>query len=262
MMKKSWTAFLGVTLLLWLLAHAVALFSHEFSHSFVASLLGWKRNPLALNWGPPSPLNLLLQVDIDENVDYTPIFAQGHRLQAGIIALAGMGLGNALISLAAGLSLFAIAKRADRTILGMFAYWLVVMSIGNLISYVPLRVFTWHADMHTVEEGFGWTPGVLFIVLGVPILLSVLWFLLRFEPIALEALFPASVVRREVFVVLTSVSLFGWFSLSGLSGHGDLSHKLSVCFISVLLPLSIMTGLVLTRRGAISFTIRAVALPK
>jgi hypothetical protein len=126
--------------------------------SFVCRIgLGWKNNPLALNWGSSSPMNLLMQVDIDENVNYEPIFSQGHPYQAGIISLAGMGLGNAVISLNTGLWLFSFARKRGLTALGLFAYWLTVMSLGNLISYVPMRVFTWHADMRTVAIGLGWT---------------------------------------------------------------------------------------------------------
>jgi hypothetical protein len=233
---------------LWLLAHAVALICHEFSHSFIASILGWKRNPLALNWGSSSPMNLLMQIDIDENVNYEPIFAQGHPYQAGIISLAGMGLGNAVISLASGLGLFAFAKKSSRIVLGCFAYWLIVMSLGNLISYVPLRVFTWHADMYTVEKGFGWTPSQLLLLLGIPIAVGVLWFLLRFEPYALSVLFPGSMARRSILVAITSLSFFGWFSLSGMSGHGELSHRISLAFVSVLGPVSILIGLALARK--------------
>ncbi len=247
-MGKSWASFFGLTVLLWLLAHSFALFCHEFSHSFVATGLGWKSNPLALKWGSCSPMNLLMQMDIDENVNYGPIFSHGHGYQAGIISLAGMGLGNAVISLGSGLWLFAFAKKRGQVVLGCFAYWLTVMSLGNLISYVPMRVFTWHADMHTVAIGFGWTQRQLLLLLGTPIAVGVLWFLLRFEPYALGVLFPESLARRSVLVILTSLSFFECFSLSGISGHGELSHKISLAFVSVLGPASILIGIALTRR--------------
>jgi hypothetical protein len=248
-MRKRWSVFIGVTILLWLLAHSVAFFCHEFSHSFVAYALGWKKNPLALNWGSPSALNLLLHVDVDENVDYGPIFLSGHPYQAGFIALAGLGLGNAVISLSIGLGLFAFARNRSRIVLESFGYWLVVMSIGNLISYVPLRVFTSHADMHTAAVGFGWTPEQLLVYLGVPILLGALWFFLHFQPRALRSMFPESPAHRSALVVLTSVSFFGWFAMGGFSGYGDLSHKISLAFMLGLTPLSIWLGLFLARRS-------------
>jgi hypothetical protein len=190
-----------------------------------------------------------MQMDIDENVNYEPIFSHGHGYQASIIALAGMGLGNAVVSLGSGLWLFAFAKKRGQIVLGCFAYWLTVMSLGNLISYVPMRVFSWHADMHTVAIGFGWTQRELLLLLGVPIAVGMLWFLLRFEPYALGVLFPGSLARRSFLVILTSISFFGWFSLSGMSGHGKLSYKISLAFVSLLGPASILIGFALTRRS-------------
>ena len=247
-MRQSWTRFILMTILFWLLAHSVAFFCHEFSHSLVASALGWKKNPAALHWGPLSPMNLLLQVDIDENVDYPPIFAGGHFLQAGLIALAGIGLGNAILSLSLGLGIFAFALQRARITLANFGYWLTLMSIGNLMSYVPLRVFTTHADMHTVAIGFGWTPTQLLLYLGIPTLLGILWFFLRFQPRALLSLFPTSRARRAALIVLTSLTFSGWFALGGLWGYGDLSHKLSLAFMLGSLPLSLLSGFLLTRQ--------------
>jgi hypothetical protein len=251
-MKQRWTIFVLMTVVLWLLAHSVALFCHEFSHSFVASAFGWKHNPIALNWGSPSLMNLLCQVDIDENVNYQPIFLNGHPHQAAVIALAGMGLGNAIISLSIGLGVFAVTRKRSQTVLGCFAYWLTLMSIGNLVSYVPLRVFTSHADMHTVAIGFGWTPRQLLAFLGIPILAGVLWFFFRFQPRALVSLFPDSPARRSTLIILSSVTFFGWFAMAGMSGYGDLSRKLSIAFIVGLMPLSIFLALVLTRRQRIT----------
>lgn len=203
---------------------------------------------MALNWGSPSPMNLLFQIDIDENVDYQPILLNGSLRQAGIIALAGIVLGNALVSLSVGLGVFAFARERSHIVLSNFAYWLTVMSIGNLVSYVPLRVFTSHADMHTVATGFGWTPEQLLAYLGIPILGAVLWFFLFFQPHALLSLFPESSARRSVLIILSSATFFGWFALSGLSGYGDFSHKISLVFMLGLMPLSTLSGLVLTRR--------------
>jgi hypothetical protein len=247
-MARRWAIFLMITVVMWLLAHSVAFFSHEFSHSFTAVALGWKDNPLALNWGPLSPMNLLLHIDIDENVDYRPIFGGGHAFDAGLIALAGVVLGNAVISLGTGLGTFMFAEKRGRIALGCFAYWLVVMSIGNLLSYVPLRVFASHADMHIVALGFGWTPEQVLIFTGIPFFIAALWFFLRFQPRALSSLFPESTARCFFLVILTALTVFGWFSLGGMFGYGEPSHKLSLAFLFGLTPISMILGLILTRK--------------
>lgn len=248
-MAKRWTTFLLMTVLIWLLAHAVGLFSHEFAHTFTAKALGWKSNPFDLDWGTASPMNLLLQQEIDENVDYQPVFASGHGIDAGVIALAGSALGNLVVSLGIGLAVSAVARRRRLTALGCFGYWLITMSVGNLLSYVPLRVFTSHADMHTTEVGFGWTPMQLLLFVGIPYLVAFLWYLLSFQPRALAWLFPDSVRHRYVMVFLTSITLFGFFSLGGFFGYGETSRQLSLAFMLILGPLSLVLGVLLTRRS-------------
>ena len=59
--------------LFWLLAviqiwfaHAIGFFIHEYVHSFTAWLVGYKANPLAINYGHLSLENILRQADIDE----------------------------------------------------------------------------------------------------------------------------------------------------------------------------------------------------
>jgi hypothetical protein len=248
-MHHRWITFFATTVLLWLLAHSVAFFSHEFAHTFTAHFLGWKMDPFDLHWGSPTPMNLVLHQDIDENVDYQPMFDGGHAIHAGIIALAGSALGNLGVSLCLGLAFLAIARQRTSVVLGCFAYWLVAMSIGNLVSYVPLRVFASHADMHTVEAGFGWTPMQVLLFVGIPYLVALLWFYVRFQPTTLAWLFPGDPSRRYAMLLLTAVTVFGFFCLGGIAGYGDTAHQLSVAFMVVLAPLSLLVGLWLDRRN-------------
>jgi len=247
-MRKHWSIFLLMNIGLWLIAHAMGYLSHEFAHTFCAVGLGWKRDPFDLDWGTASPMNLILQQEVDENVDYAPVFASGHAIDAGLIALAGAALGNLVMSLALGLVAYAMARKRDLVAAGCFAYWLVTMSVGNLLSYVPLRVFTSHADMHTVQLGFGWMPMQLLLFVGTPFFIAVLWFFLSFQPKALRSLFPESTSRRYVMVLLTSATVFGFFSMGGLSGYGETSHTLSLGFMLGLFPLSLLLGLFLTHQ--------------
>src|SRR6516165_7582866 len=77
-----------------LLTHYAAVLPHELMHSIVAWLLGIKANPLIIDWGGTSILNILLLIHIDENVDYTAALAAGKRWQVALIAFAGPGLAN------------------------------------------------------------------------------------------------------------------------------------------------------------------------
>ena len=160
---------------LWL-AHAIAFFAHEYSHSFVAWMLGWKSNPLALNYAHFSWRVVLIQLGIDQNVDEVSIFHSGHGVQAAIISAAGM-TGNLLLTLPLSRWGYGIAKARGARMWAMLCYWIGVASIGNLIDYVPLRLFTdggdLTQDMFAVEQGLNWSPWTLLWVAG-PLVLVIL----------------------------------------------------------------------------------------
>ena len=244
----NWPVFVALTAVQIWAAHACVFFIHEYSHSFTAWVLGWKSNPLALHYPHSTVLVLLTQLGINENVNYSPIFASGHGREAAIIALAGALLGNALITFS--LSRWGYAKAKRRTLRGwaMFAYWVCVASVGNFIDYVPVRTFTDEGDMGHLERGFGWSPWTVLIVLGIPTAFALVYFLLRIEPSALQWLFPYSPARRVVLVVLTTFVLFCFYGGAGYSESGPISHMISVVSVCVFFPLTTLFGGVLVCR--------------
>ena len=80
---RSWFVFV---ILLWV-AHVAGYLVHEYAHSFLAWAVGYKANPVALNYGHLSIENLVFLSGIDENVDYGPIFAAGKGYLASSIAV-------------------------------------------------------------------------------------------------------------------------------------------------------------------------------
>ncbi|WP_086644579.1 hypothetical protein [Acetobacter sp. DsW_063] len=134
-----------------IVAHAVAYMTHEFSHTFSAWALGYMQNPFALDYGTVTPANVVLLSNVDDNVQYDPIFSSGHRWAAAAIALAGPYVGNALIyiCLYAAVSRLRRGNGATRT----FIFWLMLMCAGNVWSYVPVRAITTHADIAVAPNG-------------------------------------------------------------------------------------------------------------
>jgi hypothetical protein len=242
----SWPVFaLTIAWQLWL-AHAIAFFAHEYSHSCVAWMLGWKANPLALNYAHLSWTVVLIQLGIDQNVDEVPIFHSGHGVQAAIISAAGMVIGNLLITLPLSRWGYGIAKSRGKRVWAMLCYWISVASIGNLIDYVPLRLFTdggdLTQDMFAVEQGLNWSPWTLLLVSGPLVLVILVVFLFRIMPRTIWWLFPASPGRRRVMAVLTALVLFGFYGMAGLLGGGPVSHFLSLLCIMVVMPVAAIWG--------------------
>lgn len=230
-------------------AHLCAFFPHEYAHSFVAWLLGWKANPLALDYAHPSAVVLLLQLGINQNVNEGPIFASGHPVEAAIIAAAGLVIGNGFISYPLSRLGYAMARRQDRRGWAMFFYWTTVASIGNFIDYVPIRVFSEGGDMYSLERGFGWSPWTVLIVLGIPTAAILGHFLLRIEPDSMLWLFPESAPRPNLLLLLTSGVLFSFYGATGLLEGGPIAHQLSRLSVFLLLPVATIGSWLLLQRS-------------
>jgi hypothetical protein len=235
--------FAAYTVLALLVVHAICFFLHEYSHSTTAWLMGFKSNPLAINYGHFDLSNVLLQQDMDENVDYGSMFASGHGLQAALIALAGAAIGNGLlyVVLAAVLTRQASQMRPAGV---LFLFWLAVAASGNLWSYAPVRTITTHADMATAARGFSISSWTLLPFVVLPSLLAC-WHLFR-------RLLPRVLGRtcgrdplRGAFVAATACAIFfGFYGCPGLLGHyGNASAVVSILSIFAALPLMLMATL-------------------
>ncbi len=244
--EGNWLVLTGLTVLQLWTAHACAFFPHEYAHSFVAWMLGWKANPLALNYAHPSLTVLLVQLGINQNVDEVPIFASGHGSQAAMISAAGVVMGMVTYSLSRW-GYMEAHRRASRG-WAMFCYWVSVASLGNLIDYVPIRTFTdgtdLYQDMFAVERGLGWSPWTLLVVFGIPTTFALGHFFLRVEPSTLRWLFPSSAVKRAVVAVLTSLILFDFYGAAGWTDGGPISHQMSIVSVCIVAPLiAILSGI-------------------
>jgi hypothetical protein len=219
---------------LWL-AHAIGLLIHEYAHSFTAWFVHYMANPLAIDYGHLSIGNILLQSDMDENVDYGPIFADGRGSVAALIALAGVLIGNGISYIASRL-LYVKAKQKKMFAWSMFFYWLCVMSVGNFLCYVPIRTFTTHADMATAARGLGVSPWLIAIVLGVPFAIALWHFFARILPDARRSVLPGALLSQRAFVLLTTFVVFDYYGNAGLYGYGSISHWLSMISALILFP--------------------------
>lgn len=213
-----------------LLAHAFNYFLHEYAHSFMAWLLGWKADPFALNYGTASIDNILLQQQIDENVDYGPILASGEGWQAALIAAAGPLLANG----GTALLCHRLIVRAVRPAALWWLVWVDAFSTFNVWSYAPLRVLTTHGDMALLARGLGVSVWVLF-----PFATSfAAWLLWRFAfralPLAQKRLYPDDAQISFSMVVL-AISI-PFFSISGLFGYGPFCAMLAIVSFFMMMP--------------------------
>jgi hypothetical protein len=220
-----------------LLAHYAAVLPHEYAHSFMAFALGYKSDPLVIHFGGTSVGNLISLINIDEQVDYAPMFARGDGPAAALVGIAGPGLANGTMYL---LSLFLLRRPSVRrhVFLFMLVFWFNFMNVANFFDYVPIRTFASHGDIGHITQGLGLSPWLALVMLGIPTAIA-MWFLFtRTLPEALGRLAPDSPFRQGFIATLSVVLMFGYFGLAGFAGYGQPSHTLSVlslCLIPIML---------------------------
>jgi hypothetical protein len=231
------TGFGVASLICILLAHYAAVLPHEYAHSFMAFVLGYKSDPLVIHFGGISVHNLILLINIDEQVDYAAMFARGDGRAAALVGFAGPGLANGTLYL---LSLFLLRQPSVRrnAFLYMLVFWFNFMNVANFFDYVPIRTFASHGDIGHITQGLGISPWAALVVLGIPTSIA-MWFLFtRTLPEALGRIAPDSPFRQGFIVTLSVVIMFGYFGLAGFVGYGEPSHTLSVlslCLIPIML---------------------------
>jgi hypothetical protein len=228
-----------IGIMLFWAAHAAAFFLHEYAHSFAAWITGWKANPLALNYGHLSVGNLLVQGEIDENVDYAPIFAAGRGTIAALIAVAGVLLGNGggyILSR----WLYRRSRARERSLAAAAIFLFLTMNTGNLIAYVPNRAFADHADMATVAQGLGVSPWWIAIVLGIPFCAAVFHLLAKLLPDAMRSFSPGSRRMQIAWLVSIAGMICVFYGQAGYSGYGAISHRIASVWILLVFPLALV----------------------
>jgi hypothetical protein len=235
-----------LTMFLVLLTHAIAFLLHEYSHSFLAWLLGFKANPLALDYGRPTLKNIILLGDVEENVDYKQIVAGGNRIWGGIIALAGAGIGNGLLYFLCFWLTGLRRIRSSRAAI-MFLYWLSLMGAANLLSYAPLRVITTHGDMAIAANCFGISTWLLFpfVTAGT---LYVMWhFFFRMFPKTYRQVVSGSPNNLVCMIAATSYWYFGFFGSDGTTFLPILCIYFFIPFSAMFLASRYLIGLTVSK---------------
>ena len=211
---------LAATPVMVLLAHYAAVIPHEFAHSLMAWMVGIKDQPGNIDWGGTSWLNLLLLANIDENVDYTPAVEAGKHWQVALTAFAGPGIASAGLFL---LARYLITKPwfHARPVAGNFLFWFLLMNLGNVYDYVPMRVFASHADVFNFIQGTGINPWVIYVVGSYLVLWAIVDFYRNVLLLGLDLSRFFTPTARGVTLIVATAVLFGYFANPSLLVGSD-----------------------------------------
>ena len=216
-----------VTPIFLLLSHYLAVFPHEYAHAFTAWLLGYKSNPLALNYGGTSILNILLLINIDQNVNNQLIYAAGHPGYVALIAFAGPAMNVLLFFIS--LWLLKLKNIRNHGYIFYFLFFFCLMNLGNIYDYVPIRTFATHGtmvDIVDIERGWNISPWLIYIVVGYLLAFSIWYFFKSTLTQAYVNLNLKNTIERGALMIISVCILFGYFALAGLLRHQGISQFL------------------------------------
>jgi hypothetical protein len=205
----------------------------------MAFALGYKSQPLVIHFGSTRIINLLLLMEINEQVDYRAMFADGAGWAAALVGFAGPGMGNGIAYL---LSLWLLRRPSvrDRAALALLAYWFSFMNVANFYDYVPIRTFAATGDIAHIVQGLGISRWTALVVLGIPTALAMVWLFIRTLPQVLARIAPSSAFRHGLVVSLSVVIMFGYFGLAGFAGYDAVSHALSLASLCLIPPMLVI----------------------
>lgn len=199
-----------ITPIFLIFSHYLAVFPHEYAHSFMAWILGVKANPLNLEYGGTGLYNLLLLGHIDENVDYSMIFASGHPAYAAVIAFAGAGIANGSLF---AISYFLLKKKSIQQIPSLFYFLFLfnLMNLGNFYDYVPIRTFADFDDVHNFVRGFAISPWWVYAVGGYIVAFLIWQFFRKTMIAACLHLQLVEMAQKASLMIVCVCILFGYF---------------------------------------------------
>ncbi len=211
---KGWRFALLCAFQIWV-SHGIAFLFHEYAHSFLAAALGFKINPWLLHFGTPTFANITILSQVNENVDFATIYAQGHGYLAAFIAFAGFGIGNVVLYFFCLWLLFT-SKLTLKPLWRLFFFWLCLMNIGNFYDYVPIRTFAHSGDIAYMARGLGCSSWVILVVLGIPTALAIWHLFWRLFPATMHRSFPNAPYRQAVLRITSIVLIFIFYGGVGL----------------------------------------------
>ena len=234
---KNATLFVLLTFSFIIVAVWLSVLSHEYAHSTVAWLCGFKQNPFDIYYGHFNWQNVIFVTGIDENVNYEQIKLAGRLDVVGLVGFAGPAV--TLLFYLITLLLLPLKQIKKHPLLYYFVFWINLLNLAELTSYIILRSIGSSGDIYHVEIGWNISPWLIFII-GGSIIVYCLWYLFSYQLDRLYSTLKLTSNWPKAFIL--TLAAFQIFGHSGfrmlLYPYGTVSLILGIVFI-MLVPLVI-----------------------
>ncbi|NGX32695.1 MAG: hypothetical protein K1060chlam4_00745 [Candidatus Anoxychlamydiales bacterium] len=191
----------GIILLL--VAHMLMVTIHEFTHSFIAWMFGFKQSPFHFNF---ADYTLFL---LDDQTDYKAMLAQNRNILAAMTAITPNIINASLYVISA--ILCNSKKIQEKVYLYSFFFWFMIVNIGQVYSYILWRTFETHGDVSIFLEGLNISPYWLFIP-GIIFIIFSVYNILKHQILrAYKTLKISHVWTQAIFLFFVILILFGYY---------------------------------------------------
>jgi len=190
-------------LILLLAAHILMVTIHEFTHSFIAWIFGYKTNPFYFHF---ADYTLFL---VDDQTDYKKMLSDNRNILAAMTAITPNILNASFYVISAILCSY--KKVQEKIYLYAFIFWFMILNIGQVYSYILWRTFETHGDISIFLEGLNISPYWLFVP-GIIFIICSVYNILKHQILRAYKTFKISHVwAQAIFLLFVLTILFGYF---------------------------------------------------
>jgi hypothetical protein len=207
--------YVTITIVTYIVLQAVTIIAHEFVHSTTAWLLGYMPSPLSIVWGNPVTMH-----GWDEGVPYDQLFPTPGNPAEAVIGASPLVFHTIVV--AVGLFLLQQPGMTQRKWPLHTLYWLVVVSLMELISYIVMRPFALGGDTFHFDHGLALSPWLLSVVGTLLIMVALTFLFIRVLPLLCDVIAPGNRLTDWAILLMTAFILFLWGSgMRAMSTYPD-----------------------------------------
>ena len=202
---KETIIYLIIIVVSFLALQSIVVVMHEFTHSTVAWLLGYKESPLGIVWGNP-----LTMTGWDEGVSYHKNFSQIHSPYESVIGFSPIVVHSTIIIL--GLVLLQRKWLQEKKWFFHILYWFVIANFMEFIAYIPMRTFADNGDVGHLNHGLNLSPWFVFIIGSMAALAGVYILFTKILPQMLAIFAQGNRLTQWMILIMSAFILFIWGS--------------------------------------------------
>lgn len=199
---------------------------HEWSHSTLAWLFGYKHSLFDIRYGG------WLMLNVDEMVPYDVMIKNGNSIEAALTGISGI-TSNAILFMIA-MCLFSNEKTLQNKFYLLIIYGSLIMNLMPIVGYIPSNIFTNHGDVGWFVVGLNISPFWVFF-LGTPLVVFAIIYLFRSAIFKVYHCYPLSKISEQSSCLI--ISLIFLFLPLFIHGQNPFSDRHAVKFTNILFSL-------------------------